>query len=202
LSLFARTQRITFASSDARIISNGGSILGAVQLENAAVTQQVSTLGDPDTERAYVEFRAKDDDGGEIITTTIFSFRSKTKLNKPQIKQEIARSCIRFIEIRTSRTLSPPGGYPRNRKRDSDMDGASPYIACWSTPVIISLLITADTPNAFVLTFVGHYRAGFDFVYVFACNGGHPLRFAPMKPKALTLVCGTDPQTCPQTVQA
>jgi uncharacterized protein YuzE len=46
---------------------------------------------DPDTERAYVEFRAKDDAGGEIITTTIFSFRSKTKLNKPQIKQEIVR---------------------------------------------------------------------------------------------------------------
>jgi hypothetical protein len=29
---------------------------------------------DPDTERAYVEFRAKDDDDGEIITTTISRF--------------------------------------------------------------------------------------------------------------------------------
>jgi hypothetical protein len=34
-----------FGSSDARIISNSGSILGAVQSENAAVAQQVSTLG-------------------------------------------------------------------------------------------------------------------------------------------------------------
>src|SRR5262245_51730166 len=34
-----------FGASDAQIISNGGSILGAVQLDNAAVTQQVSTLG-------------------------------------------------------------------------------------------------------------------------------------------------------------
>jgi hypothetical protein len=40
---------------------------------------------DSDTERAYVELRAPDD-GEEIIATTIFSFRSKTKLNKPQIK--------------------------------------------------------------------------------------------------------------------
>ncbi len=43
------------------------------------------------TERAYVELRANDDDGGEIIATTIFTFRSKSKLTKPQIKQEIVR---------------------------------------------------------------------------------------------------------------
>ena len=46
---------------------------------------------DSDTERAYVELRAPDNDSEEIIATTIFSFRSKTKLNKPQIKQEIVR---------------------------------------------------------------------------------------------------------------
>jgi len=46
---------------------------------------------DSHTERAYVEFRAKDDDGGEIIATTIFTFRSKSKLTKTQIKQEIVR---------------------------------------------------------------------------------------------------------------
>jgi hypothetical protein len=44
---------------------------------------------DSDTERAYVEFRANDGDGGEIIATTIFSFRSKSKLSKPELKQEI-----------------------------------------------------------------------------------------------------------------
>ena len=43
------------------------------------------------TERAYVEFRADDDDGGEIITSAIFTFRSRAKLSKPQIKQEIVR---------------------------------------------------------------------------------------------------------------
>ena len=43
------------------------------------------------TERAYVEFRAPDSDGEEIIATTIFTFRSKAKLSKPQIRQEIVR---------------------------------------------------------------------------------------------------------------
>ena len=30
-----------------------------------------------DTERAYVELRANDDDGGEVIATAIFTFHSK-----------------------------------------------------------------------------------------------------------------------------
>lgn len=46
---------------------------------------------DSHTERAYVEFRADDEDGGEIITTTIFSFRSKSKLSKPELKREIVQ---------------------------------------------------------------------------------------------------------------
>ena len=46
---------------------------------------------DSHTERAYVEFRANDEDGGEIIAATIFTFRSKSKLSKPQIRQEIVR---------------------------------------------------------------------------------------------------------------
>ena len=46
---------------------------------------------DHDTERAYVELRADDGDGGEIIATAIFTFHSKAKLTKPQIKQEIVR---------------------------------------------------------------------------------------------------------------
>ena len=46
---------------------------------------------DSDTERAYVEFRAPDNDGDDIIATTIFSFHSKSKLTKPQIKLEIVR---------------------------------------------------------------------------------------------------------------
>jgi hypothetical protein len=46
---------------------------------------------DADTERAYVEFRANGVGGDEIITTAIFSFRSKSKLTKPQIRPEIVR---------------------------------------------------------------------------------------------------------------
>ncbi len=46
---------------------------------------------DSHTERAYVEFRADDEDGGEIIAATIFSFRSKSKLSKPEVKREIVR---------------------------------------------------------------------------------------------------------------
>ena len=46
---------------------------------------------DHDTERAYVELRANDDDGGEIIATAIFTFHSKAKLTKPQIRQEMVR---------------------------------------------------------------------------------------------------------------
>ena len=46
---------------------------------------------DPATERGYVEFRAKDDDGGEMIVTSILTFRSKSKLSKHEIKQEIVR---------------------------------------------------------------------------------------------------------------
>ena len=46
---------------------------------------------DRHTERGYVEFRANDDDGGEIVIATTLSFRSKSKLSKQEIKQEIVR---------------------------------------------------------------------------------------------------------------
>ena len=46
---------------------------------------------DRHTERGYVEFRAHDGDGGEIVIATILSFRSKSKLSKQEIKQEIVR---------------------------------------------------------------------------------------------------------------
>ena len=46
---------------------------------------------DRHTERGYVEFRGNDGDGGEIVIATILSFRSKSKLSKQEIKQEIVR---------------------------------------------------------------------------------------------------------------
>ena len=46
---------------------------------------------DQHTERGYVEFRGNDGDGGEIVIAAILSFRSKSKLSKQEIKQEIVR---------------------------------------------------------------------------------------------------------------
>ena len=46
---------------------------------------------DRHTERGYVEFRGNDGDGGDIVIATILSFRSKSKLSKQEIKQEIVR---------------------------------------------------------------------------------------------------------------
>ena len=43
------------------------------------------------TYQAYVELRAPDDDGGEILASAIFSFRSSQSLTDRQIEQEIVR---------------------------------------------------------------------------------------------------------------
>ena len=53
--------------------------------------QLVNADYDRHTERGYVEFRGNDGDGGEIVIATILSFRSKSKLSKQEIKQEIVR---------------------------------------------------------------------------------------------------------------
>jgi hypothetical protein len=47
---------------------------------------------DRDTKRAYVELRAPDDDGGESITTFIFSFRATTSLSKQRVTEDSAKS--------------------------------------------------------------------------------------------------------------
>ena len=56
------------------------------------------------TERAYVELRARDDDGGDLIATAIFSFRTKARLSKQEIKQDIirkARHLFRRVSVAT-----------------------------------------------------------------------------------------------------
>jgi hypothetical protein len=53
--------------------------------------RRVHTNYDRDTERAYVELRARDSDGGEIIVAAIFSYRTNARLTKPQIEREIRR---------------------------------------------------------------------------------------------------------------
>ena len=37
---------------------------------------------DRETQRAYVELRARDDDGGDSITVAIFSYRTTSRLSK------------------------------------------------------------------------------------------------------------------------
>ena len=46
---------------------------------------------DEQTERAYVELRAPDDDGGESIVTAIFSYQTTTTFSKQERKQDIIR---------------------------------------------------------------------------------------------------------------
>jgi hypothetical protein len=49
------------------------------------------------TERAYVELRAPDDDGGEAIVTAIFSFRTTSSLSKRQIEEDIVRKARHLL---------------------------------------------------------------------------------------------------------
>jgi len=46
---------------------------------------------DQKTERGYVEFRAGDNDGDDVVIAAILSFRSKSKLTRREIKQQIVR---------------------------------------------------------------------------------------------------------------
>lgn len=43
------------------------------------------------TERAYVELRRPDDDGGEIVVSAIFTYRTASRLTLRQIEQDIVR---------------------------------------------------------------------------------------------------------------
>jgi hypothetical protein len=46
---------------------------------------------DRETERAYVELRDLDDDGGEMLATAIFSYRTMARLSKREIEQDVVR---------------------------------------------------------------------------------------------------------------
>ena len=72
-----------FAKSRERSIKPHDLAISAVQL--------IAKLPVSITERGYVEFRADDDDGGEIVIAAILSFRSKSKLSKQEIRREIVR---------------------------------------------------------------------------------------------------------------
>jgi hypothetical protein len=53
---------------------------------------------DRETERAYVELRDDDDDGGDQIATAIFSFRTTANLSKRQIEQEVVRKARHVLK--------------------------------------------------------------------------------------------------------
>jgi hypothetical protein len=53
---------------------------------------------DRETERAYVELRARDDDGGDAITTAIFSFKTTATLSKRQVEQDIVRKARHLLK--------------------------------------------------------------------------------------------------------
>ncbi len=52
---------------------------------------------DSHTQRAYVELRDDDDDGGEIIAVAIFSYRTTENLTKRRIEQEIVRKARHIL---------------------------------------------------------------------------------------------------------
>jgi hypothetical protein len=49
-------------------------------------------------ERAYVEFRGPDDDGGDAITTAIFSYRTSDRLTKKQVQEEVVRKARHLLK--------------------------------------------------------------------------------------------------------
>jgi hypothetical protein len=53
--------------------------------------RRVHSQYDRAEQRAYVEARAPDGDGGEIVVTGMFSFRTTAKLTDKQTEQEIKR---------------------------------------------------------------------------------------------------------------
>jgi hypothetical protein len=56
----------------------------------------VQTKYDRETERAYVELRDDDEDGGEMLAVAIFSFRTTAKLSNQQMEQDVLRKA-RYI---------------------------------------------------------------------------------------------------------
>jgi hypothetical protein len=53
---------------------------------------------DRETERAYVELRSDDDDGGEVIATAIFSFKTTANLSKRRIEEDIVRKARHILK--------------------------------------------------------------------------------------------------------
>jgi len=46
---------------------------------------------DKRSKRAYVEFRRTDSDGGDQLVVAVFTFRTKERLSRPRIREEVVR---------------------------------------------------------------------------------------------------------------
>jgi hypothetical protein len=55
---------------------------------------------DKDTKRAYVEFRRIDRDGGDQLVVAVFTFHSKERLSKQQIREEVVRKARHVLKER------------------------------------------------------------------------------------------------------
>ena len=53
---------------------------------------------DHHTERAYVEFRQPDADGGDAIAALIFSYRTTERLSKIRVKEEVVRKARHLLK--------------------------------------------------------------------------------------------------------
>jgi hypothetical protein len=78
--------------------------------DDAAMAERVSeTLGsmtfrlhqvqyDNRSKRAYVEFRRIDGDGGDQLVVAVFTFRTKERLSKPRIRDEVVRKARHVLK--------------------------------------------------------------------------------------------------------
>jgi hypothetical protein len=50
------------------------------------------------SKRAYVEFRRGDSDGGDQLVVAVFTFRTKERLSKQRIKEEVVRKARHVLK--------------------------------------------------------------------------------------------------------
>ena len=68
-------------------------------------------------ERAYVELREPDADGGEVIVTAIFSYKSKSLYSQHKLEQDLARKARHMLQ-RASKVVEGPDEPEASRLRD------------------------------------------------------------------------------------
>jgi len=64
---------------------------GLLRLGAEVAFRLVQAQYDRETQRAYVELRDIDDDGGEILTVAVFSYHTTSRLPRKRIEEEIER---------------------------------------------------------------------------------------------------------------